>query len=544
MGVVQIVFQAIVLLGSINTFVQAVDLAKPSCQANFGKIGIPYPFRVGADCFYEDWFAISCNDTFNPPKPFLRRFNLEVLEISLEGTVRVNYPTFSSCSNSITKTTEIVNLTKSPFVFSQSKNSFIAIGCNIFASMKSLDGSVIAGCMFGCGKNSTEIAGSSCIGIINCCLTPIHPYIGLFNATIEPKNISSPNFNDQVCNYAVLLERKFFNSNLRYPIKPEVHVPVVLEWGIDETLYSRMMGSEWSECGKHLTSEVFKRNGGLLLQQYLSLSEVIVEKIKLFDPKDLDKAMDHFNVNRILDQGGQGTVYKGMLTDGKIVAVKRSKLLGCCLETKFPLLVYEFIPNGTLSQYLSDQNEEFPPTWDMHLRISKEQNIFYFCKLLFMRFYHWADPLSTNILLDDKNRAKVVDFGTSRSVAIDQTQLTTTLVHGTFGYLDPKYFQTNQFTENSDVYNFGVVLVELLTGEKAVSSITTQEFKSLATYFIYSMETNSLFEIFDARIVNEYKEEQMIAVAKLAKRCLNIKGKKRPTMKEVAMELEAIQMFQ
>ena len=138
------------LLGSINTFVQAVDLEKPSCQANCGNIRIPYPFGVEADCYYEDWFAISCNDTFSLPKPFLRRFNLEVLDISLLGTVRVNYPTFSSCSNSITKTTEIVDFTKSPFVFSQSKNSFIAIGCNIFASVKSLDGSVIAGPLGAC----------------------------------------------------------------------------------------------------------------------------------------------------------------------------------------------------------------------------------------------------------------------------------------------------------------------------------------------------------------------------------------------------------
>jgi len=137
----------------------------------------------------------------------------------------------------------------------------------------------------------------------------------------------------------------------------------------------------------------------------------------------------------------------------------------------------------------------------------------------------------------------VANFGTSRYVAIDQTHLTTTLVQGTL-YLDPEYFQTSQFTEKSDIYSFGVILVELLTGEKTISSITTQEFRSLAIYFIHSMDRINFFDILDARIMNEDKREQMIAMAKLAKRCLNLKGKKRPTMKEVAMELEAIQMFQ
>ena len=144
------------------------------------------------------------------------------------------------------------------------------------------------------------------------------------------------------------------------------------------------------QSGKKKKRRNIKRNGGFLLQQQLSSSEVAVEKTtKLFNSKDLEKATDNFNVNRTLGQGGQGTIYKGMLIDGKIVAIKKSKvidegkleesvnevvilsqinhwnvvkLLGCCLETEVPLLVYEFIPNGNLSQYLYNQNEEFPAT--------------------------------------------------------------------------------------------------------------------------------------------------------------------------------------
>ncbi|KAK7853239.1 wall-associated receptor kinase-like 2, partial [Quercus suber] len=149
------------------------------------------------------------------------------------------------------------------------------------------------------------------------------------------------------------------------------------------------------------------------------------------------------------------------------------------------------------------------------------------------------DIKSTNILLDDKYRTKVADFGTSRSVAIDQTHLTT-LAYGTFRYLDPEYFQTSQFTEKGDVYSFGVVLTELLTGEKPVSLVRTEEGRSLATYFILSVEEGILFDILDAGIKNEGDVQEIMVVADLAKRCLELNGKRRPTMREVTMELEGV----
>ncbi|KAM5587415.1 wall-associated receptor kinase-like 1 [Rosa sericea] len=321
---------------------------------------------------------------------------------------------------------------------------------------------------------------------------------------------------------------------------------------------------------KKRKEEFFKQNGGLVLQQQLSSGDQAnVEKIKLFNSRELEKATDQFSIDRILGQGGQGTVYKGMLMDGQIVAVKKSKivnggevrqfineivilshinhrnvvkLLGCCLETEIPLLVYEFLPNGTLSQYIHDQDEEFPFTWGTRLRVSTEVAgaLSYLHSAASIPIYH-RDIKSTNILLDAKYRAKIADFGTSRSISIDQTHLTT-LVHGTFGYLDPEYFQSSQFTEKSDVYSFGVVLVELLTGQKPVSMMRSQESRSLATHFLLSMEQNRLFDILDAQVMKDGSKEEIIAVANLAQRCLNLNGRKRPTMKEVAAELEGVQL--
>ncbi|KAL4572744.1 hypothetical protein LXL04_019527 [Taraxacum kok-saghyz] len=141
--------------------------------------------------------------------------------------------------------------------------------------------------------------------------------------------------------------------------------------------------------------------------------------------------------------------------------------------------------------------------------------------------------------MDDKFRAKVSDFGTSRFVSIDQTHLTT-LVKGTFGYLDPEYFQSSQFTEKSDVYSFGVVLVELLTGEKPISVTRIGEHRSLATHFMMAMEEGEGMAVFDRRIAEEGGRGVVMAVAELAVRCLNLNGKNRPAMKEVASELERI----
>ncbi|KAH6822093.1 hypothetical protein C2S53_000643 [Perilla frutescens var. hirtella] len=324
-----------------------------------------------------------------------------------------------------------------------------------------------------------------------------------------------------------------------------------------------------SRKDKRCKQKFFKKNGGLLLQK--NTSEGTVRKARLFSMEELEKATDNFNKSRLLGQGGQGRVYKGMLYDGNIVAIKKSKLvnkdlleqfinevvilsqinhknvvklLGCCLETEVPMLVYEFLPNGTLSNLIHDPNIEFRVSWNMRLKMAADiaGALMYLHSASDRPIYH-RDIKSSNILLDEKYAVKISDFGISRFVEEDQTHLTTK-VKGTFGYFDPEYFQSHQFTEKSDVYSFGVVLLELLSGQRPVCSERLDEDRSLVTRFLVSVEENNLDSILDSRVLEEGVKKEMITVALLAHRCLNLNGKMRPTMREVATNLESLRMSQ
>ncbi|XP_042016474.1 uncharacterized protein LOC121764531 [Salvia splendens] len=307
----------------------------------------------------------------------------------------------------------------------------------------------------------------------------------------------------------------------------------------------------------------------LLLQK--QTGEGSFGRTKLFTAKELEKATDHFNKSRICGRGGQGIVYKGMLSDGAIVAIKKLnkvdenqleqfinevlilsqinhknvvKLLGCCLATQDPLLVYEFLPNGTLFDFIHDPKPEFPLTWNMRLKIATDVAgaLAYLHSASSVPIYH-RDIKSTNILLDEKYIVKVSDFGISKLAEADQTHLTT-LVKGTFGYLDPEYYQTSQYTEKSDVYSFGVVLLELLTGQRPISMERTEMRRNLASHFLAYIGADNLDAILDAQVLEEGRKDEVIAVARLARRCLNVRGQMRPTMKEVAMELESLVLSQ
>ena len=250
------------LLWSMTVFIKAVGLGGSSCSgaaAVCGNFTIPYPFGIEPGCYIDDWFAIDCKNTtlIGSPKPFLRRLDLEVLDISLEGKLRVNYPMSSWCPNSATEIAPNVSLASSPFVYSKLRNIFIAMGCGNLALLRSSDGSngsfIIGGCMSVCDKDTIQTKGSNCNGI-GCCKTTIPSDLDVFTTDIEGKYGKFKSTTG--CNYASLVDQKWFEENItnHFEVPKMSHVPVVLNWEINESLYSLVRKSNSSNSTCHFAN--------------------------------------------------------------------------------------------------------------------------------------------------------------------------------------------------------------------------------------------------------------------------------------------------
>lgn len=309
-------------------------------------------------------------------------------------------------------------------------------------------------------------------------------------------------------------------------------------------------------CTKRRRDRNFRKNGGMVLKH---------QRVRIFREAELEKATNNYVDDQKLGEGGFGYVYKGVLADNTLVAVKKFKgvdkdqlneefqkeigivsqvnhrnvvkLLGLCLETKVPLLVYEFISNGTLYKHIHDKRSQILASWSNRLRIASE------IALALDYLHSLADPpvihgdiKSVNILLDNNYTAKVADFGASVLISSGQSFIATK-IQGTFGYLDPEYLMTGNLTPKSDVFSFGVVLLELLIGQKPNYHAKSGETRNIIEYFISALENNNLFGILDFQAADEGEMDEIEVVAEIAKRCVNSMGINRPTMKEISDEL-------
>ncbi|CAM8900663.1 unnamed protein product [Rhodiola kirilowii] len=278
----------------------------------------------------------------------------------------------------------------------------------------------------------------------------------------------------------------------------------------------------------------------------------------------LRNVTDNFSSSNILGQGGFGTVYKGELHDGTMIAVKRMEsgviagkgisefqseiavltkvrhrhlvaLLGYCLDGNERLLVYEYMPQGTLSRYLFNWAEEGlkPLEWTKRLTIALDvaRGVEYLHGLAHQSFIH-RDLKPSNILLGDDMRAKVADFGLVRLAPVGKGSIETRIA-GTFGYLAPEYAVTGRVTTKVDVFSFGVILMEIITGRKALDERQPEESMHLVTWFRRMQLDKESFNktaIDPALDLNDETLTSITTVAELAGHCCAREPYQRPDM--------------
>nr|APU94843.1 leucine-rich repeat receptor-like protein kinase [Pohlia nutans] len=279
------------------------------------------------------------------------------------------------------------------------------------------------------------------------------------------------------------------------------------------------------------------------------------------------KKMDLLDERDMIGSGGFGTVYRLVMDDGKTYAVKRIGVLGLSSDRVFEreleilgsfkhrnlvnlrgycnsptakLLIYDYLPCGNLEEFLHDREpQEVLLNWAarMKIAIGAARGLAYLHHDCSPRIIH-RDIKSSNILLDDNLDPHVSDFGLAKLLE-DKASHVTTIVAGTFGYLAPEYMHTGRATEKGDVYSYGVVLLELISGRRPSDPSLIAEGMNLVGWVTLCIKENMQFEIFDPKILDGAPKEQLESVLQIAVTCINTVPEERPTMDRVVQLLEA-----
>ncbi|XP_039139904.1 LOW QUALITY PROTEIN: cysteine-rich receptor-like protein kinase 10 [Dioscorea cayenensis subsp. rotundata] len=279
---------------------------------------------------------------------------------------------------------------------------------------------------------------------------------------------------------------------------------------------------------------------------------------KWFELSTLRDATDNFSNQNKLGQGGFGSVYKGTLKDGQDIAVKRLsatsgqglqelrnevifvaklqhrnlvRLLGCCLDNNEKLLVYEYLPNSSLDKFLFDDNGSQQLDWSSRYKIIEgiARGLLYLHEDSRLRIIH-RDLKASNILLDENMNPKISDFGLAKHFGLNETQANTTRIAGTHGYMAPEYLMRGEFSPKSDVFSYGVLVLEIVTGQKNRGVVGYQPASDLVNNVYKHWNEGKALELKDKRIGEEFPAEQVLRCIHIGLLCVQEDPTKRPCM--------------
>ncbi|XP_044973465.1 cysteine-rich receptor-like protein kinase 10 [Hordeum vulgare subsp. vulgare] len=285
----------------------------------------------------------------------------------------------------------------------------------------------------------------------------------------------------------------------------------------------------------------------------------------IFDFSQILHATHNFSKENLLGQGGFGPVYKGQLPDGMPIAVKRLashsgqgftefkneveliaklqhnnlvKLLGCCIQGEEKLLVYEYLPNKSLDFFIFEKNMTTSIDWNKRRVIIEgiAQGLLYLHKHSRLRIIH-RDLKASNILLDQDMNPKISDFGLAKIFSSNDTQGSTKRVVGTYGYMSPEYASEGIYSIKSDVFSFGVLLLEILSGKRNSGFYQYGDFLNLLGYSWQLWEGRTWVELLDALIAEEIHISDARRYINIGLLCVQESADDRPTMSDVVAML-------
>ncbi|KAK0587129.1 hypothetical protein LWI29_017865 [Acer saccharum] len=533
------VLMLLLMVANATAHELALPNSKPGCLRECGELDIPYPFGTRAGCYLNEDFLITCNTTHNPPTPFWGDSNIPVTNINMDGQLQIQTLVSKDCYNKTDRIDSIWNTTLwlAKTTISDAQNKFTVVGCDSYGYIRGKigDKNYRGGCISSCGSKD-DVMDGSCFGS-GCCQIDIPK--GLKEIAVEAysfnglQNVSQ--FNP--CSYAFVIDDSQFNfSSSNLSIITE-RVPTVIHWAITGQ-------GECEEARRNKTSYACKQNSECYetdannsVRGYLCRCKDGYEGNPYLSCRDIDECE---NGNHLCSKHAKCTNIEGNYTCECIKGYNGEgrKDGDSCMLNQSSTVITKIVTGVGLSFVILLVFSSWLYFMFKKRRLVKLKEFFFQQNggiLLQQQLSKQSGSCDTAKIFSEKELKKATNN-------FDEKRIIGRGGYGTVykGFLKddkPVAIKKSKIVDKSQIEQF---INELMTGKKVVSFARSEEERSLVNYFLFVLNEGCFFEILENGMVNDDNTEHIRKVAELARRCLRVKGVERPTMMEVAMELEGL----